>query len=128
MVVRWFGSKRQHGHYHGTIIHKGKHYGLHSFLVRIRNVEAHLPEPGVDVGETGPKLGVNGVNNGFLGLKDVRIPRMQMLMKTAQVRPNRRFVKGSEPLLTHGTMVFVRVMIVLNVSFGLLQAATIATR
>ncbi|XP_053957915.1 probable peroxisomal acyl-coenzyme A oxidase 1 [Anastrepha ludens] len=107
---------------------KGKHYGLHPFLVRIRNAETHLPEPGVDVGEIGPKMGVNGVNNGFLGLKDVRIPRTQMLMKNAQVRANGRFVKGPDPLLTYGTMVFVRVMIVRDVSFGLLQAATIATR
>lgn len=107
---------------------KGKHHGLHPFLVRIRNAETHLPEPGVDVGEIGPKLGVHGVNNGFLGLKDVRIPRTQMLMKNAQVRPNGRFVKGPEPLLTYGTMVFVRVMIVRDVSFGLQQAATIATR
>lgn len=107
---------------------KGKHHGLHSFLLRIRNADTHLPEPGVDVGEIGPKLGVNGVNNGFLGLKDVRIPRTQMLMKHAQVRPNGRFVKGPEPLLTYGTMVFVRVMIVRDVSFCLLQAATIATR
>ncbi|XP_012160092.1 probable peroxisomal acyl-coenzyme A oxidase 1 [Ceratitis capitata] len=107
---------------------KGKHYGLHPFLVRIRNAQTHLPEPGVDVGEIGPKLGLNGVNNGFLGLKDVRIPRKQMLMKNAEVRPNGRFVKGPEPLLTYGTMVFARVMIVRDVSFGLLQAATIATR
>uniref|UniRef100_A0A0K8UT49 Acyl-coenzyme A oxidase n=1 Tax=Bactrocera latifrons TaxID=174628 RepID=A0A0K8UT49_BACLA len=107
---------------------KGKHHGLHPFLVRIRNAETHLPEPGVDVGEIGPKLGVNGVNNGFLGLKHVRIPRTQMLMKNAQVRPNGSFVKGPEPLLTYGTMVFVRVMIIRDVSFCLLQAATIATR
>nr|AUD57807.1 male fertility factor kl2 [Drosophila takahashii] len=64
---------------------RGKHYGLQSFLVRIRDERSHEPLPGVDVGDIGPRLGGNGVNTGFLGLPD-------------------------------------------DVLFGLLQAATIATR
>lgn len=107
---------------------KNKHYGLQPFLVRIRNEENHLPESGVDVGDIGPKLGVNGVNNGFLGLKNVRISLNQMLAKHNKVLPDGTFVKGPEPLMLYGTMSYVRVMIVNDVSFNLLQAATIATR
>lgn len=107
---------------------QGKHYGLQPFLVRIRNEKTHQPEPGVDVGEIGPKLGVNGVNNGFLGLQNVRIPLNQMLSKHNQVLANGTFVKGPEPLMLYSTMSYVRVMIVKDVSFNLLQAATIATR
>ncbi|XP_065365650.1 probable peroxisomal acyl-coenzyme A oxidase 1 [Calliphora vicina] len=107
---------------------KGKHYGLQPFLVRIRNEKTHQPEPGVDVGDLGPKLGVNGVNNGFLGLKNVRIPLRQMLSKHNQVLEDGTFVKGPEPLMLYSTMSYVRVMIVKDVSFNLLQAATIATR
>lgn len=107
---------------------KGKHHGMHAFLVRIRDEETHIPLPGVDVGEIGPLLGAKGVNNGFLGLKNVRIPRTQMLMKNAQVMPDGTFHKGAIPLLTYGTMVFVRVYIAKDISFSLLQAATIATR
>lgn len=44
-----------------------------------------MPLPGVKVGEIGPKLGFNTVNNGFLGFENVRIPRDMMLMKNAQV-------------------------------------------
>ena len=40
---------------------------------------------GISIGEIGPKLGLNSVNNGYLGLNKVRIPRDQMLMKNAQV-------------------------------------------
>lgn len=107
---------------------KNRSYGLQPFLVRIRNEKTHEPEPGVDVGDIGPRIGLNGVNNGFLGLKNVRIPHDQMLSKNNQVLPDGTFVKGPEPLLLYGTMVFVRVMIVRDVSVNLLQAATIATR
>eukprot|EP00099_Drosophila_melanogaster_P016607 NP_572371.1 uncharacterized protein Dmel_CG4586 [Drosophila melanogaster] len=107
---------------------KGKHYGLQSFVVRIRDERTHEPLTGVDVGDIGPRLGGNGVNNGFLGLRDVRIPRNQMLMKNAQVLTDGTFVQGRPPLLLYGTMVYVRVITVKDVLFGLLQAATIATR
>lgn len=107
---------------------QGKHHGLQSFLVRIRDERTHEPLPGIDVGDIGPRLGGNGVNNGFLGLKDVRIPRNQMMMKNAQVLPDGTFVQGRPPLLLYGTMVYVRVITVRDVLFCLLQAATIATR
>ncbi|XP_034490529.1 probable peroxisomal acyl-coenzyme A oxidase 1 isoform X2 [Drosophila innubila] len=107
---------------------RGTHHGLQPFLVRIRDEQTHEPMPGIDVGDIGAKLGANGVNNGFLGFRNVRIPRDQMLMKNAQVLADGTFVKASQPLLLYGTMVFVRVMIVRDVMFGLLQAATIATR
>ena len=54
-------------------------------MVQIRDEETHMPLPGVKVGEIGPKLGFNTVNNGFLGFENVRIPRNMMLMKNAQV-------------------------------------------
>ncbi|XP_062137756.1 probable peroxisomal acyl-coenzyme A oxidase 1 [Drosophila sulfurigaster albostrigata] len=107
---------------------RGKHHGLQPFLVRIRDEQTHEPMPGIDVGDIGAKLGANAVNNGFLGFRNVRIPRTQMLMKNAQVLADGTFVKATQPLLLYGTMVFVRVMIVRDVMFGLLQAATIATR
>ncbi|CAH2208771.1 jg26519, partial [Pararge aegeria aegeria] len=64
---------------------KGKNYGIQPFMVQIRDEETHMPLPGVKVGEIGPKLGFNTVNNGFLGFDNVRIPRDRMLMKNAQV-------------------------------------------
>ena len=40
---------------------------------------------GVTVGDIGPKLGYEMIDNGFLRFDHVRIPRDQMLMKNAQV-------------------------------------------
>lgn len=40
---------------------------------------------GIVVGDIGPKFGFNEVDNGFLKLENVRIPRENMLMKYAKV-------------------------------------------
>ena len=40
---------------------------------------------GINIGDVGPGLGLTSINNGFLSLTNVRIPREQMLMKHAQV-------------------------------------------
>lgn len=40
---------------------------------------------GIVVGDIGPKFGFNEVDNGFLKLENVRIPRDNMLMKYAKV-------------------------------------------
>ena len=40
---------------------------------------------GIRVGDIGPKFGMFEVDNGFLQLDNVRIPRNHMLMKYAQV-------------------------------------------
>jgi len=40
---------------------------------------------GIKIGEIGGKLGMNSTNNGYLAFDNVRIPRMNMLMKNAQV-------------------------------------------
>lgn len=40
---------------------------------------------GIKIGEIGNKLGMNSTNNGYLAFNKVRIPRMHMLMKNAQV-------------------------------------------
>lgn len=63
---------------------KNKKYGLHAFLVPIRD-ENHNPFPGVNVGEIGPKYGYNCKDNGYLQLTNYRIPRRYMLMKYTKV-------------------------------------------
>ncbi|XP_013116938.2 probable peroxisomal acyl-coenzyme A oxidase 1 [Stomoxys calcitrans] len=102
--------------------------GLAMFMVPLRDMETHMPLPGIDVGDIGKRMGFAGVNNGFLGLKDVRIPRTNMLMRHSQVHRDGTFVQSPVPVLTYFTMVFVRCLIVRNMSTLLSIAATIATR
>ncbi|CAK1544436.1 unnamed protein product [Leptosia nina] len=107
---------------------KGQCHGIHSFIVQVRDEETHEPLPGIKVGDIGAKLGLNAVNNGFLGLDNVRIPRTQMLMKHAQVLENGTYVKSKNSKLNYGAMVFVRVVIVFDMVNYLSKAATIAVR
>ncbi|XP_045524900.1 probable peroxisomal acyl-coenzyme A oxidase 1 [Pieris brassicae] len=107
---------------------KGQCHGIHSFILQVRDEETHEPLPGIKVGDIGAKLGLNSVNNGFVGLDNVRIPRNQMLMKHAQVLEDGTYVKSKNSKLIYGAMVFVRVVIVFDMVNYLSKASTIAVR
>ncbi|XP_067634234.1 acyl-coenzyme A oxidase 1-like isoform X2 [Eurosta solidaginis] len=102
--------------------------GVQMFFVQLRDEETHMPLPGIDVGEIGYKMGFYGSSNGFLGLKNVRIPRMNMLMRNAKVQPDGTFVQSPASVLTYFTMVKMRCLIAENNATHLAIAATIATR
>ena len=52
----------------------GKNEGINSFIVRIRD-DNMKPMPNVTIEDMGHKIGLNGVDNGRLFFKNVRIPR-----------------------------------------------------
>lgn len=107
---------------------KGECHGIHPFFVQIRDEETWHPMPGIKVGEIGAKLGMKGLNNGYLGFDHVRIPRTNMLMRNNRVLEDGTYVKAPSSVLTYGTMMFVRVVIVKDMANYLSKAATIATR
>ncbi len=59
-------------------------YGVHAILVPIRN-DKNEPMPGVFIEDNGEKLGLNGVDNGRLWFNRVRVPRVNLLNKFADV-------------------------------------------
>lgn len=69
------------------LIIKGKNYGVHAFVVPVRD-KNHKPFAGVEVGDIGPKVGYNTKDNGYLILTNYRIPRTNMLMKYHKVSKN----------------------------------------
>lgn len=106
----------------------GKHHGLQTFLVQLRDTETHHPLPGIKIGEVGPKIGLHAVNNGYLGFENVRVPRDSMLMGNARVNRDGSFVQSPASVLNYGTMVFVRSSLARDMVFYLTKALTIATR
>ncbi|XP_075969978.1 peroxisomal acyl-coenzyme A oxidase 3 [Anticarsia gemmatalis] len=63
----------------------GTNHGLHGFVVPIRNPETLETYPGLIVGDMGEKIGVNGIDNGFIMFNQYRIPRENLLNRTADV-------------------------------------------
>ncbi|XP_062304341.1 peroxisomal acyl-coenzyme A oxidase 1 isoform X1 [Osmerus eperlanus] len=130
--IKWWpgglGKTSNHAIVLAQLHTQGKSHGLHAFIVAIRSMGTHMPLPGVVVGDIGPKFGFDEVDNGYLKLENVRIPRENMLMKFAKVEPDGTYVKPPSSKLTYGTMVFIRSMIVGESSRALSKACTIAVR
>ncbi len=60
------------------LIVDGAGRGVHALLVPIRDGDGH-PQPGVTIEDCGRKGGLNGVDNGRLAFRDVRVPREALL-------------------------------------------------
>ena len=58
--------------------------GVHAFLACIRDDAGHTL-PGVRLGDSGHKLGLNGVDNGRIWFDGLRIPRENLLARFGQV-------------------------------------------
>lgn len=82
--------------------------GLEAFLVPIRDMDTHEPLPGIQVGDIGPKMGLLGSDNGYLFLKNVRIPRKNMLMKYSEVNRNGQYSQHGDPKANYGAMTLLR--------------------
>ncbi|ALC41620.1 Acox57D-d [Drosophila busckii] len=131
-AYKWWPGGLGHTANHAMVVAQlyinGQHKGIQMFIVPLRDAETHMPLPGVDIGEIGKKLGMHAVNQGFLGLKNVRIPRTNMLMKYTKVERDGSFTESPASRVNYLTMVYTRCLIVnLNATL-LLEAATIATR
>uniref|UniRef100_A0A1I8PT59 Acyl-coenzyme A oxidase n=1 Tax=Stomoxys calcitrans TaxID=35570 RepID=A0A1I8PT59_STOCA len=102
--------------------------GVATFFVPLRDMETFMPLPGIDIGDIGKKFGFYGVNNGYLGMKNVRIPRTNMLMRHAQVNRDGTFEQSPAAGLSYFSMLSGRCWIASNHAAMLAVATTIATR
>ncbi|XP_054989775.1 peroxisomal acyl-coenzyme A oxidase 1 isoform X1 [Sorex araneus] len=130
--IKWWpgglGKTSNHAIVLAQLITQGKRYGLHAFIVPIREIGTHKPLPGITIGDIGPKFGYDEMDNGYLKMDNYRIPRENMLMKYAQVKPDGTYVKPVSNKLTYGTMVFIRSFLVSAAAQALSKACTIAIR
>jgi acyl-CoA oxidase len=122
------GKTATHAIVMARLLTKGKDHGPHAFVVQIRRNEDHQAMPGVVVGDMGPKMGYNAVDNGFLRFDHVRISRRAMLMKHSIVESDGSYQPPPVAKASYGTMVFVRSDIVMNAALYMKKAVTIATR
>lgn len=67
-------------------------HGLHVFIVPIRDSKTHLPLPGVTIGDMGEKIGLNGIDNGFIIFDKYSISHTCLLNRTADVTKDGKYV------------------------------------
>eukprot|EP00186_Timspurckia_oligopyrenoides_P000016 CAMPEP_0182441106 /NCGR_PEP_ID=MMETSP1172-20130603/43_1 /TAXON_ID=708627 /ORGANISM="Timspurckia oligopyrenoides, Strain CCMP3278" /LENGTH=700 /DNA_ID=CAMNT_0024635251 /DNA_START=106 /DNA_END=2209 /DNA_ORIENTATION=- len=83
----WITNAAIHAHFcvvfAQLMIHE-KRYGVHAFLVQIRDTVTLAPLDGVRIEDMGVKMGCNGVDNGKLSF-DTMIPVSSLLSKYSQV-------------------------------------------
>nr|CAB3219770.1 peroxisomal acyl-coenzyme A oxidase 2 [Phallusia mammillata] len=131
--MKWWpgdmGLNANHALVMANLIVGGKKYGMHPFMVQIRDLSTHMPLPGVTVGDIGSKMGFEAIDNGFLYMKNVRIPRENLLNKNSEVKPDGTYVKKASDRLMYGSMVNLRVNLPKSQAIDVLaKACTIAIR
>ncbi|HSF38028.1 MAG TPA: acyl-CoA dehydrogenase [Nocardioides sp.] len=65
-------------------------HGVHAFVVPVR--EGGRVLDGVRIEDCGPKMGLNGVDNGRIWFDGVRVPRTALLNQFAEVTPEGRYL------------------------------------
>ncbi|XP_073430228.1 peroxisomal acyl-coenzyme A oxidase 2-like isoform X1 [Dendrobates tinctorius] len=107
----------------------GKKYGMHPFIVQVRSLKDHSPLPGISVGDIGPKMSFENIDNGYLIMRNIRVPRENMLSRYSQVLPDGSYVKRGSDKINYFTMIAVRVgMLREEVLEALTKACTISVR
>ncbi|RLN89526.1 hypothetical protein BBJ28_00013004, partial [Nothophytophthora sp. Chile5] len=122
------GKTANHAIVHARLFLDGKDVGVQAFLVQIRSMQDHEPLPGIEVGDIGPKVGFNGVDNGYCAFHKIRIPRENMMMRYTKVLADGTFVKPKSDKLVYLTMVQVRAYLIRSMGATLGAASTITSR
>jgi len=68
--------------------------------------------PGIRVGDIGPKYGFTAKDNGYLVLNNVKIPRMNMLMKYVSISREGEMEIHGNPKMIFSIMLRTRVGII----------------
>ncbi|WP_432883239.1 acyl-CoA dehydrogenase [Kribbella sp. CA-245084] len=94
----YIGNAARHGRMAAVfaqLVVGGESHGVHCLLVPIR-ADDGTPLPGVTLSDCGPKLGLNGVDNGRIVFDQVRVPRDALLDRYAQVDADGNYTSAIE--------------------------------
>ncbi|GLD92504.1 hypothetical protein PINS_up001063 [Pythium insidiosum] len=131
-ATKWWigaaGETATHTVCFAQLIVNGENKGLQSFVVPIRDPQTHAPMPGVRLGDCGSKMGLQGVDNGWIQFDNVRVPRFNMLRRYASVSRDGEFTMHSKPQMAYSALIGTRGQLV-TLSTGILKKAlTVAVR
>lgn len=110
------------------LIVNGKNYGVKPFIVQLRDKKTFDPLPGISIGDCGPKMGRNGIDNGWIQFTFVRIPRSHLLMKYTKVSREGKVTEPPIAQLSYGALIQGRVSMIRESADISKKALTIAAR
>ena len=84
--------------------------------------------PGIEGGDIGPKIGFHAKENGYMYLRNIRIPKINLLTKYVEVSDDGVYNKIGDPRIGYGTMMHIRELISCVVSKVYGQTIIIGTR
>mmetsp|Transcript_38475 Transcript_38475/g.49672 ORF Transcript_38475/g.49672 Transcript_38475/m.49672 type:complete len:678 (+) Transcript_38475:70-2103(+) len=117
---------------HSTVFAKlyvnGKDYGVHTFIVPLRDMSSLQVLPGIRIGDCGMKMGGNGIDNGWLQFQNVRIPRENLLSRFASLSADGIYTPPPSPQIVYGALVGGRVGVFALGVVSYQKALTIAIR
>ena len=131
----FIGNAACHGHMAAVfaqLIVGGESRGVHALVVPLRD-ERGAVLPGIEIEDCGEKVGLNGVDNGLIWFRDVRVPREALLNRFGDVTPSGRYESPIDNpdkrfFTMLGTLVQGRVAISAASTSAAKTALTIATR
>lgn len=94
-------------------------------MVPIRDANFQ-PLSGIELGDIGPKYGFHTKDNGYMIMKNVRIPRKNMLRRYASITDTGDLKIKGNPKIAYATMMLIRKIISCGYPRVLGQAVTIA--
>ena len=83
----WIGNAAVHARMASVFAQlevNGERYGVHAFVVPLRDADGRVL-PGIRIEDNGPKMGLNGVDNGRISFDQVRVPRENLLNRFGDV-------------------------------------------
>lgn len=89
----WIGNAAVHGRtmvVFADLEVGGESHGVHAFVVPVRDDDGSAVA-GVKIGDCGPKMGLNGVDNGRLAFDHVEVPRTALLDRYGHVTEDGRY-------------------------------------
>lgn len=108
------------------LIVSGENRGVHALLVPLRDEDGNTL-PGIRIEDCGPKLGLDGVDNGRIWFDHVRVPREALLDRYAEVSPDGTYTSAIEnPAKRFFTMLGTLIQGRISVSGAAVSASKVA--
>lgn len=76
------------------LIMDGENKGVHVFLVPVRDTTTHEPFEGCIIGDCGDKLGLQGIDNGWIKFTNYRISKDMLLNKFCDVNDEGEYISS----------------------------------